>query len=130
MVKILIVDDDADFVLATRIVLEKHHYEIISASGGDAGIAMSRAVKPALLILDVMMDNVLDGLSMSRRMQADPQLSKIPIVMVSSVANTDFAELLPTDETIPIRAFLSKPIPPEKLLQTVEKYLDRNQEDE
>jgi CheY-like chemotaxis protein len=130
MPKILIVDDDADFVLATRIVLEKHSYEIITASGGNAGISLIKAGMPDLVILDVMMDSVLDGLSVSRRMHADPQLSKIPVVMVSSVANTDFAELFPTDDTIPMRAFLSKPISPEELVQTVRDILDRKLKDE
>ncbi len=123
MSKILIVDDDADFVLATRIVLEKNHYQTISASGGRAGLSLMKAEKPDLVILDVMMDTVLDGLSVSRRMQADPQLSQIPIVMVSSVANADFTELLPTDDSLSMRAFLSKPIPPEELLRTVRRLL-------
>jgi CheY-like chemotaxis protein len=110
MPKILVVDDDPDFVSATKIILEKNNHEVISAPSGDAGYRRARDDKPDLVILDVIMDTVLDGLSVSQRMHDDPDLRDVPIIMVTSIANTDYAELFPTDEFIYINAFLSKPI--------------------
>jgi len=76
-----------------------------------------------MVILDVMMDSVLDGVSVSRKMNADDATRNIPIVMVTSIANTDYAELFPTDEYIHIDAFLSKPIDPEKLIKKISRIL-------
>ena len=123
MAKILIVDDDPDFVNATRIILEKNNHQVITASSGDTGFRRAREEKPDLLILDVIMDTVLDGLSVSQRMHDDAELNKIPIIMVTSIANTDYAELFPTDEYIHINAFISKPITSEGLIRQVNKIL-------
>jgi CheY-like chemotaxis protein len=123
MAKILIVDDDPDFVTATRIVLEKNGHSVISADSGEAGYQRARVDQPDLIILDVIMDTVLDGVSTSQRVHDDPQVSEIPIIMVTSIANTDYAELFPTDEYIHINAFMSKPISAESLMRQVNRYL-------
>ncbi|NOQ39715.1 MAG: response regulator [Anaerolineales bacterium] len=123
MTTILIVDDDPDFVNATRIVLEKEGYQVERAAGGKEGFQNARKNKPDLVILDVMMDSVLDGVSVSRKMNEDDATRDIPIVMVTSIANTDYAELFPTDEYIHIDAFLSKPIDPGKLIKKIRRIL-------
>jgi CheY-like chemotaxis protein len=123
MEKILIIDDDLDFVKATQIVLEKQGYSVGSAGGGKAGYQKARNEVPDLIILDVMMDSVLDGVSLSRKVHDDELIKDIPIIMVTSIANTDYAELFPTDEYIPVDAFLSKPIDPEKLIKKIKSIL-------
>ena len=123
MSTILIIDDDPDFVNATRIVLEKEGYKVERAAGGKEGFQVARKSSPDLVILDVMMDSVLDGVSVSRKMNEDDATRDIPIVMVTSIANTDFADLFPTDEYIHIDAFLSKPIDPEKLIKKIRRIL-------
>ena len=89
MAKILIVDDDPDFQNATRIVLEKEGHAIISAESGNEGYRRAKEDRPDLIVLDVIMDSVLDGLSMSRQMYEDTEMRDIPIIMVTSIANTD-----------------------------------------
>jgi len=123
MSTILIIDDDPDFVNATRIVLEKEGYKVERAAGGKEGFKKAQKSNPDLIILDVMMDSVLDGVSVSRKMNEDDATRNIPIVMVTSIANTDFAELFPTDEYIHIDAFMSKPIDPEKLVKKIRRIL-------
>ena len=125
MAKILIVDDDPDFTSATRIVLEKNNHEVITATSGETGFQKVRAEKPDIIILDVIMDTILDGLSLSQRLHDEAELRKIPIIMVTSIANTDYAELFPTDEYIHINAFLSKPIAPDQLIKQVDKHLPK-----
>jgi len=125
MKTILVVDDDPDFVEATRLVLEKAGYGVISAADGDAGLKMAREVKPDLVILDVIMKTVLDGLHMSRQMADDPVQRQTPILMVTSIANSDYAALFPTDEYIHIDDFVSKPIAPDDLLRRVGALLSR-----
>lgn len=121
--KILVVDDDPDFVEAMRLTLEPSGYEVVSAASGDEGLARVESESPDLVILDVIMSSVLDGLQMSQRMQESAQHGRVPILMVTSIANTDYAALFPTDEYIHIDGFLSKPVPPDVLLQRVEDLL-------
>jgi len=125
MTKILIIDDDPDFVNATRMVLEKEGFTVVSAPGGKAGIQKAQDQQPDLIILDVMMDSVLDGVSTCRKMHGIPETTDIPIVMVTSIANTDYAALFPTDEYIHMDAFLSKPVDPEKLIKKIRRILPK-----
>lgn len=125
MKKILIIDDDPDFVDATTMVLEREGYSVSSAPGGKAGIQKALDQQPDLIILDVMMDSVLDGLSTCRKMHGNPDTTDIPIVMVTSIANTDYAALFPTDEYIHMDAFLSKPVDPEKLINKINLILPK-----
>jgi CheY-like chemotaxis protein len=122
MAKILIVDDDPDFTDSTRIVLEKAGHNVINAINGDEGFKRAKE-EPDLIVLDVIMDSVLDGVSMSQCIHDDLEVRDIPIVMVTSIANTDYAELFPTDEYIHIRAFMTKPVAPANLIKQVEKLL-------
>jgi len=123
MHKILIVDDDPDFVDSTRMILQHHGFEVQSAASGDEGLAAVRKDKPDLIILDVVMSSVLDGLNVSRRLYEDREYRDIPILMVTSIANTDYAALFPTDDYIHIRGFITKPITAEGLIQQVRKLL-------
>lgn len=125
MAKILVVDDDPDFIEMTRLVLEKVGHHVVTAGSGDGGYICARQERPDLIILDVIMDSVLDGVSTSERLHEDPELRDLPVIMVTSIANTDYAELFPTDEYIHIDAFLSKPITPAALLRQVDRLLAR-----
>jgi DNA-binding response OmpR family regulator len=125
--KILIVDDDTDFVFSTRTVLEQSGYEVISAGNGNHGRATLAREKPNLVILDVIMSSVLDGLSMGRFMREEPEYKDIPIIMVTSIANTDYQGLFPSDENIDIDAFLTKPIKPADLTAKVGELLSKKE---
>lgn len=125
MAKILVVDDDPDFVEMTSVVLEKAGHLVVTAASGDEGYVCARQEQPDLIMLDVIMDSVLDGVSTSERLHDDSELRDIPVIMVTSIANTDYAELFPTDEYIHIDAFLSKPITPAALLRQVDRLLAR-----
>lgn len=125
MAKILIVDDDPDFVEATRIVLEKAGHTTLSAVSGNECYQKMKSEKPDLVILDVIMDTVLDGLTITQRIHEDEEINKIPIIMVTSIANTDYAALFPTDEYIHINAFMSKPVEPAELIRQINKLLKK-----
>lgn len=121
--KILVVDDDVDFVTFTKTVLEQSGYELISAGNSKHGMTMLAREKPDLVILDVIMSSVLDGLAMSRLMKEDQSYKHIPIIMVTSIANTDYSMLFSTDTNISFDAFLTKPIKPADLKGKIEEIL-------
>jgi CheY-like chemotaxis protein len=125
--RILIVDDDPDFVKITKRILENHGYETDSASSGAEALKAMRSApaKPDLVLLDIMMDYITDGLDVSNAMQRDPSLQDIPVVMVTSLTGVKSQELFPSDEHVSARAWLSKPVSPDQLLQTVRTALAR-----
>jgi Lrp/AsnC family transcriptional regulator for asnA, asnC and gidA len=120
---ILIVDDDPDFVEASRMVLERQGYRVVAAANGEQGLHVMRAEQPDLVILDVMMSGVLDGLDASMQMRAAQGLGRTPILMISSITSSDYAAMFPTDEYVPVESFLSKPVGPQQLLDEVNRLL-------
>jgi CheY-like chemotaxis protein len=121
--KILLVDDDPDFVLLGRSILESQGYQVLEASDGQEALEKMRLDEPDLVLLDVMMSTTLEGVQVSREMESDPKLADVPIVMISSIATTEYAAEFPDDERIPIAAWISKPIQPAVLLKTIEGLL-------
>ena len=121
---ILIVDDDPDFVEAGRLVLEAGGYEVVSAADGEQGLRAMRRDRPDLVILDVMMSGILDGLDASVQMRAERALRRTPILMVSSITSSEYAAMFPTDEYVPVESFLSKPVGPDQLLAEIKRLLE------
>ena len=121
--RILLIDDDPDFCLAHRLVLESAGYIVDEAANGEEGLAKMQANKPDLILMDVMMTAPLEGYYATQQISDDPALSRIPILMVSAIASTQYAQAFPTDQYLGIREFISKPIEPKKLLAKVKRYL-------
>lgn len=121
MTKVLVVDDDPDFVEIISMILKKEGYELDSAASGDQSLEIMRASPPDILLLDVMMAGILDGVNVSFEMAEDPALKGIPIVMISSIPDSPHAEEFPTDEFVPISAWITKPVQPEQLVKTVKR---------
>ena len=84
--KILLVDDDIDFVEATKTVLEKEPYEVIIASEGNEALQKARDENPDLILLDIIMP-VKDGFTAAEQLKKDPQLSKIPVIMLTAFSS-------------------------------------------
>ncbi|HSJ54214.1 MAG TPA: response regulator [Anaerolineae bacterium] len=119
MAKVLVVDDDPDFVKVTAKILEKAGYEVVSASNGAKALQTMRSNPPDVVLLDIMMAYILDGLDVSREMAADPTLKDIPVIMVTSLTGVKGSGLFPTDEYVPVDEWLSKPVDAEVLLRRV-----------
>jgi formate transporter len=120
---VLIVDDDPDFVQITSTILVKEGYKVASAASGDEALAAMKKKKPDLVLLDVMMATPLEGVSVAKKMAADPVLKAVPIVMISSIDSTPYKDALPDDLHIPIDAWISKPVQPENLIHTIKRFI-------
>jgi formate transporter len=121
--KVLLVDDDPDFVEITSRVLTKEGYKVTAASTGPQALEAMREARPDLVLLDVMMAEPLEGVALSREMASDPDLKDIPVVMISSIDSSEYAGLLPDDQHLPIDVWLSKPVSPDQLLKTMRRFL-------
>jgi CheY-like chemotaxis protein len=123
MAKVLVVDDDPDFVKVTTKVLETGGYEVVSAGNGAQALKSMRQELPDVVLLDIMMSYILDGLDVSREMAEDPALKDLPVIMVTSLTGVKGSQVFPTDEYVPVDEWLSKPIDPDALLARVSEAL-------
>ena len=121
--KILIVDDDADLVLANRLVLESAGYAVDEASNGAECLEKLSVSLPDLVLMDVMMTNPLDGYLTTQQIFDDESMRGVPIVMISSIATSQYAASFPTNQFLNILEFVSKPIDPETLKKKVKGWL-------
>jgi two-component system, OmpR family, alkaline phosphatase synthesis response regulator PhoP len=125
MKKILIVDDDRDVFESMKIVLQAEGYAVDWAVNGTEAIAKAKSGTPDLMILDVMMSTDDEGFQVSYAMRKDPQLTHIPIVMVTSVSSkTGFSFDRNRDQDfLPVNEFLEKPVDPKVLIDKVRENL-------
>ncbi len=121
--KILVVDDDPDYVHLTRSILTKEGFEVSAAASGEEAFQAMKQNRPNLVILDVMMATPLEGVGVAQRMSQDVDLGSIPIIMVSSIDSTEYASLLPDSLHIPADAWINKPINPQDLLTKIRRFL-------
>jgi len=119
MAKILIVDDDSDFVEATKAILENNGYEVSRAENGEKALEMMKNEKPDLVLLDIMMKTVLDGWLLSKAMLEDNNLIDIPIIICSGIIRTPHAGQIPTDEYLHARDWIHKPVRFDVLLEKI-----------
>ena len=83
--KVLVVDDDKDYLLAARLLLEAESYDVTTAEDARAAIEELRRSRPDLILLDVRMPEK-DGFTFCDELTKDPEFSGIPIVLVTAVA--------------------------------------------
>ncbi|MEW5894909.1 MAG: response regulator [Candidatus Omnitrophota bacterium] len=121
MAKILMVDDDVDFLEAGARILESRGHTVLSASNCQDGERKIKAESPDLVFLDIMMQQPDDGIVLAQKLYKEGL--KVPIVMLSGVGTVTGYVYDKDDETLPCKEFLQKPIDPETLIQTVEKIL-------
>ncbi|HYL80742.1 MAG TPA: response regulator [Candidatus Acidoferrum sp.] len=125
--KVLVIDDDVQLVETVKTLLQSVGFEVASAYQAEKGVELARQIKPDLILLDVMFAGPPgpDGIEVSRRLQQDSELKDIPVIILSGVRKVlDLPYKIGPDETwMPVKAFLEKPIKPDRLLQEIQKVL-------
>jgi CheY-like chemotaxis protein len=124
--KLLLVDDDADFVESTKTVLESKPYEVVVAVNGDEGLQKARDESPDLILLDIIMP-VEDGFTAAEQLKKDPKLAKIPVLMLTSYSTKGAETSIPRSRGYELEAedYIDKPVSPKDLLAIVEKHLKK-----
>lgn len=115
MKKILIVDDHLDIRRLIRMTLEFESYEIFEAEDGATALLLAEAVRPDLVLLDVMMPGELDGLAVCRRLKGDPVLNCRVILLTArgQAQDCEAGRLAGSD------AYLVKPFSPLQLIELI-----------
>ena len=88
--KILVVDDERDMRIFVSTVVETSGFEALVARDGSEAIQIAGVNPPALVILDVMMPEIDDGIQTYQRFRTDAALSHIPIIILSAIARKTF----------------------------------------
>jgi len=121
--KILIVDDDPDIQEMCSLVLTKEGFDVVCASNRAEGFKTIAAGAPDLLILDVMMEEPDDGLTMARQLRREG--FEKPIIMLTSVNAAMGLQIDRDDEIVPVDKFQPKPVEPKVLIAEVNELLGR-----
>ena len=124
--RILLIDDDPDFLESIRIVLETK-YEVVTAPSGDEGLQKASSENPDLILLDIIMPGT-DGFSVAEHLKQDVQLSGIPVLMLTSFAERMGETSIPRSRGFELEAedYLDKPIAPDELLKRVDVWLNKS----
>lgn len=117
--KILLVEDERINREVAEVILRDQGFEVIVAQDGQEGIERARTEQPDLIVMDLLMP-VLDGLSASRELKADPATAHIPILVVTAKASTADRHAA---EAAGCDGFLSKPYQNRALVETVRAHL-------
>ncbi len=131
MAKILIIDDDPDMVLATRLCLQGAGHRVLEAANGTLGLEMVKTEKPDLIVLDVMMDSTTEGFQVALKLRSpDPaseyaSFSQIPILILTALHTTTPLRFGPDQDYLPVDDFIDKPIDPDELVRKVNMLLTR-----
>jgi CheY-like chemotaxis protein len=124
---ILVIDDDVQLVDTVKDLLESVGYQVSYGYQSEKAVELAEEIKPDLILLDIMFAGPPgpDGLEVSRRLNQDPVLQDVPVIVLSGVKKVlDMPIKLAPDETyMPVRAFLEKPFKPQQLLAEIEKIL-------
>ena len=91
MAKILIVEDDPLMQRMYQKAFTFDGYEVVVAGDGVEGIDKARTEKPTAVLLDVMMPK-MNGLDALAKMKSDPDLKKLPVIMLTNLAGSADAE--------------------------------------
>jgi len=84
MKKILIVDDHADIRRLIRMTLEFESYELAEAADGTEALELARSWRPDLVLMDVMMPGLVDGLQVCAMLRSDESLSGTRVLLMSA----------------------------------------------
>src|SRR5574343_1507625 len=117
---ILIVEDQSDIRKLIRMTLELGNSEIHEAENGEAGWHMVKALRPDLVLLDVMMPGSLDGYQVCQKIKQEPSLRHTPVILLTARGQRSDFEM---GRAAGADAYLTKPFSPLELIDTVDEQL-------
>ncbi len=123
--KVLLIDDDKDFLMATKIILESGGYEVFLAEDGKSGVEMVKSISPDLTITDMMMETWGEGFTVVSKIRSIEAGKNMPLIMLSGVdLQGPYQSFEPSDESPKVDMVLHKPVKAEDLLKYVTRLLE------
>ncbi len=118
--RVLIVEDEPHIVLSLEFLLQREGYETTAAADGEEGLALVRRLRPDVVLLDIMMPR-RNGYEVCQAIKADPELRRIPVIMLSAKAQE--VEVLRGLE-LGATAYIAKPFGNAEVLEAVRAALE------
>ncbi|MEO7040269.1 MAG: ATP-binding protein [Candidatus Elarobacter sp.] len=115
---IVAIDDDPEVIALLRDSLAPAHFRVVGALTGDRGMELARILKPFAITLDIMMPEK-DGWQVLREVKADPELCRIPVVVMSIVSERSLGFSLGVTD------YLVKPVDRRVLIEVLERLRER-----
>jgi len=115
---ILVVEDQPEIRKLICMTMDYDGFEVHEAENGDSGLRMVKALRPNIVLLDVMMPGHLDGIQVCERIRADPEIAHIPVVLLTARGQQSDLE---AGRRAGCDAYLTKPFSPLQLIETVEQ---------
>lgn len=115
---ILVIEDQPEIRKLVCMTMDYDGFEVHEADNGDSGLRMIKALKPGVVLLDVMMPGQLDGYQVCQRVRADAEIAATPIVLLTARGQQADIEM---GERVGCNAYLTKPFSPLQLIETVER---------
>ncbi|BHH82199.1 response regulator [Desulforhopalus sp. 52FAK] len=122
--KVLLVDDDPDFVEAVKVIVESGGYDVRVACDGQEGLEAVAAERPDIIILDVMMP-VMDGHKACAALKGNKDTADIPIILLTAVADRVTTSKYTHRDMLESEAedYMPKPVEPKELLELIKNWL-------
>ena len=115
--KVLVIDDEEDFLSEVRTLLEGNGYRVVTAENGRTGLALAGEEQPSLILLDIVMPGP-DGYVVLSRLSNDEKTRRIPVVMLTAKGESDSILLA---QQMRAKDYLIKPFSADDLLDIVRK---------
>jgi CheY-like chemotaxis protein len=130
--RVILLDDDADFLALERKIFESGGYEVSSFSDPKAAIAALSESRQTLIVCDLMMTALDSGFSFAKKVKGDPRFRRVPIIIVSAIGSQKGFDFHPrTAEDLAAMnadAFFDKPVQPQALLAKAQELLSSAEE--
>ncbi len=120
MHRLLVVEDQADIRALIRATLEFESFEVHEAEDGVGGLHLARALRPSIMLLDVMMPGEIDGIQVCEQLKGDPSTAGIRIVLLTARGQKADIQV---GRAAGCDAYLVKPFSPLQLIDTIEQLL-------
>ena len=115
--KVLVIDDESDFLIEVQSLLEECGYRVLTAADGLSGLEMAVRESPALILLDIIMPKV-NGYTVLSRLVNDEKTRRIPVVMLTAKGESE--SILLTQQ-MRAKDYLIKPFATDDLLSVIRK---------
>lgn len=120
---ILYIEDERPVIELVRTALKLSGYKVVGVESGTEGLAMMRARKPELLLLDLMMPEI-SGWQVYREMKQDEKLADIPVIVVTSkIPENDTFTIV--EDLPPVEDYITKPFDMWRLVRAIENIVKR-----
>lgn len=125
--RVVCIEDEPEMIDLVKLILSRRGYQVVGAMGGREGLEAIRREQPDLVLLDLMMPD-MDGWEVYQKMKADEATKAIPVIVVTAKAQS-------IDKVLGLHIakvddYITKPFGPQELLESVEKVLARQKQDQ